>query len=291
MSRAVALIGVGRLASALAPALQEAAYPVVSVVARTERSARRFRQRFPRLASVTGTTLEGDPDLLLLAVPDREIGMTATRCAELPFRPGSVALHHAGGLGAGILEPLRNAGIATGVLHPLQVLGDAGHQVLRGSYARIEGEPRARKVAQSLAADLGMVALKFRRQPDQDALAAYHAGAALVSNDLVALISLGTDLLVAAGVGRGQAVQALAALAGGAIRNLQEGGVPGALTGPVNRGDSATVSDHLKRLQKLSPEAREIHRLLSRRILELGGPAGRDDRDALERILARRRTR
>lgn len=287
MSRAVALIGTGRLASALAPAMKAAGIRVVSVVARTEGSARRFRRRFPWLAGVTATAVRGKPDLFLLAVPDREIDRTASALAETIRRPGAVALHHAGGLGTEPLTPLASAGLATGVLHPLQVLGVAGSNLLQGSYSRIEGEPRARRVAESLAADLGMKVLKFRRRPDREARSAYHAGAALASNDLVALISLGVDLLTSSGIGRSQAVDALAALAEGAIRNLREGGVKGALTGPVARRDVATVAAHLDRLGRLSPEAREIHRLLSRRTLHLSGSAtGSSDRP-MKRILGR----
>ncbi len=287
MSCTVALIGTGRLASALAPALNEAGVQVVAVVARTEASARRFRLRFPWLQGVTATSVAGNPDLFLLAVPDREIRPTARELADIVHSPGAVALHHAGGLGPEALEPLQSAGIATGVLHPLQVMGVAGHQVLRGSYARVEGRARARRVAETLAADLGLKVLKFRRRPDSQALAAYHAGAALASNDLVALISLGVDLLAASGIGRGQALDALAVLAEGAIKNLRDGGVQGALTGPVARGDSETVSAHLERLEQISPEAREIHRLLSRRILELSGPEEGSCRSGLQRILDR----
>lgn len=286
MSRAVALIGTGRLASALAPAMKAAGIRVVSVVARTEGSARRFRRRFPWLAGVTATAVRGKPNLFLLAVPDREIHRTASALAET-IHPGAVALHHAGGLGTEPLTPLASAGLATGVLHPLQVLGVAGSSLLQGSYSRIEGEPRARKVAESLAADLGMTVLKFRRRPDQEARAAYHAGAALASNDLVALLSLGVDLLTSSGISRSQAVDALAALAEGAIRNVREGGVQGALTGPVARRDVATVAAHLDRLGRLSPEAREIHRLLSRRILQLSGSATASTDSPMKRTLGR----
>ena len=92
------------------------------------------------------------------------------------------------------------------------------------------------------------------------------------------------------GVGRAQALDALATLAGGAICNLREGGVPGAMTGPVSRGDTVTVSAHLDRLEELSPEAREIHRLLSRRLLDLSRSGGVKERSRMGRILGRRRS-
>jgi predicted short-subunit dehydrogenase-like oxidoreductase (DUF2520 family) len=181
--------------------------------------------------------------------------------------------------------------MATGVLHPLQVMGAAGSRILEGSYARIDGAPRARRIAGSLADDLGMKPLKFRRRPDPQALAAYHAAAALASNDLVALLSWGVDLMVASGIGRSQALEALTVLAEGALINLREGGVEGALTGPVARGDVDTVSAHLDRLKRISPEAREIHRLLSRRILDLSGRKTGGNPGPMQRILGRPRTR
>ena len=117
------------------------------------------------------------------------------------------------------------------------------------------------------------------------------AGAAMVSNDLVALISHGVDLLMVAGVSRKQALEALAVLANGAVENVKAGGFEGALTGPVARRDAKAAAAHLSIMGKTSREGREVHRLLSRRLLDLTTPRGQRPDRALQEVLSTRRTR
>jgi predicted short-subunit dehydrogenase-like oxidoreductase (DUF2520 family) len=288
----VALVGTGRLASAFLPAMLEAGYSFVSITARTAAGARRFGKSFPGIAPVVGVEFQKTaPGLILLAVPDPAIRPVAQQLAETVPLKGAVVLHHAGGSGVELLQPAADAGAFCGVLHPLQVLGTLGRHLLPGAYARIDGSPRARQAAQGLAGQLGLLPLKFKRQPTSSDCSNYHAGASMVSNDLVALISHGVDLLMEAGVGRKQALDALAVLANGAVENLKAGGFEGALTGPVARGDAKSAAAHLRIMGKTSREGREIHRLLGRRLLALTTPRGqRPDRD-LQNALSPRRPR
>jgi len=288
----VALVGTGRLASAFLPAMLEARYHFVSITARTAARARRFGKDFPGIAPVAGVSFpESAPGLILLAVPDPEIRTVASQLAdEIPLQ-GTVVLHHAGGSGVELLQPAADAGALCGVLHPLQVLGNQGHRLLAGAHARIDGSPPARQVALALARHLGLLPLNFRRRPTSSDCNAYHAGASMVSNDLVALISHGVDLLTAAGVSRKQALEALATLAGGAVENLKAGRFEGALTGPVVRRDAKAVAGHLRTMGKTSLEGREVHRLLSRRILDLTTPRGQHPDRALQAVLSNRRSR
>jgi predicted short-subunit dehydrogenase-like oxidoreductase (DUF2520 family) len=69
-------------------------------------------------------------------------------------------------------------------------------------------------------------------------------------------------------VGDKEAAQALVPLAEGALRNIALHGTTGGLTGPVRRGDAATVSRHLEALHG-RPELAEIYRVLARRAVEI----------------------
>ena len=171
----------------------------------------------------------------------------------------------------GWLPPMTIEGLGKGGLHPLQCLGGPRQAaaVLPGSRARIEGDPAARRVATALARALGLRPLAFRKTLTSRDRTAYHAAASLLSNDLLALLSIGVDLLTRSGLGRKAASDALIALARGTLTQIDAEGPAGALTGPVARGDVDTLEAHLRQLGPGPGEGRKIHRQLSIRLARL----------------------
>jgi predicted short-subunit dehydrogenase-like oxidoreductase (DUF2520 family) len=211
-------------------------------------------------------------ELILLAVADRSLTAVARGLAALDdvdWKRRTV-LHHAGALGPDALDALRAAGAGVGLLHPLQSLGvpELAAETLPGSRARVEGDRRGRAAARRLARGLGLVVLPLDTMSRRDRTA-YHAAAALMSNDLLSLMAIGTGLLESIGVGSRQAMNALLPLARGTLRQVDRSGLGGPLTGPASRGDVATLRAHLKCLADGTPEEREIHRLLSLRLARL----------------------
>jgi predicted short-subunit dehydrogenase-like oxidoreductase (DUF2520 family) len=289
----VAILGAGRLARAFLPALMAAGYPVAGIASRTPGSARKLVRgiRGARVAASPEAAVERAA-LVLLAVPDREIAPLARRLARrMPsgWRLRTV-LHHAGALGPSPLTPLSRLGAAVGVMHPMQVLGRsrAAGAALPGSRARIEGDPRAARIARRLALDLGLVPVRFARPLGPKGRAAWHAAASLASNDLVALVSLAVETLGAVGLREPEALEALLPIARGTLEQIEAGGIEGALTGPVARGDVATLLSQLRALRGACPEAAEAHRALALRLLGIaearGGLAG-SPRSRLRRAL------
>jgi predicted short-subunit dehydrogenase-like oxidoreductase (DUF2520 family) len=290
-----AVIGAGRLARALLPSLHSAGYAVVAVASRRIASARRACRLAPGAAATTdAAAAAAEARLLLVAVPDREILAVAedlSRRSQTPWRQ-TVVLHHAGALGIEPLAPLRRKGAHVGLLHPLQCLGDSklSATLLAGSRARIEGNDKARAAARRLAHALGLKPLRLAGELSAEQRRIYHAAAALLSNDLTALLALGSDLLRSIGLGERDALAALGPLARGTIAQAESRGLGAALTGPVVRGDIETVAMHLRALARRSRTGEAVHRALSRRLLllveEQGRGLPREARRALERLLA-----
>ena len=92
-------------------------------------------------------------------------------------------------------------------------------------------------MARDLATRLGMLAIEI----DDSERAAYHAAASVASNFLVTLQAVAEELAGAAGLTREQARSLLAPLVRSTVDNWAERGPEAALTGPVARGDDATV--------------------------------------------------
>ena len=162
-------------------------------------------------------------DVVLLAVPDAEIDGAARAIA-----PGPLVGHLSG---ATTLAPL--APHEAFSLHPLMtVTGETTS--FAGATAAIAGSTdRALATARDLAQCLGLRAVEVA---DSDR-AAYHAAASIAANFLVTLEGAAESLAATAGVDR----EALAPLVRAALENWVALGPERALTGPIARGDEATV--------------------------------------------------
>ncbi len=133
--------------------------------------------------------------------------------------------------------------------------------LIKGTHFGIEGE--AVEIAERLVRDLGGIPHRLKTADKT----AYHAGAVVASNYLVVLAALAVQLFAQAGIDSKDALHSLLPLMKGTVHNLEEVGIPQALTGPIARGDSAVVRGHL---QQLLPQQAALYRLLGKKALELG---------------------
>jgi predicted short-subunit dehydrogenase-like oxidoreductase (DUF2520 family) len=265
----IAMVGAGVIGTALGLLLQRAGHVVVALAGRTKRRTQAAAERLGGVEVVTDPGLAAmGADVVLLAVPDREIAGVAQRIAAAgALRRGAVVAHLAGGLGTTVLEPVRAVGAHVGTLHPLQTFADVetALQLLPGTYCAVEGDALAAEALTRLAHDLG--GRPFHVAPGHKA--SYHAGAVVASNFVVTLMDVAVELLQRAGIPRDEALPALLPLLRGTLANLEKVGLPDALTGPVARGDTGTVRGHLAALATGPDALRHLYVTLSRRTLEL----------------------
>jgi predicted short-subunit dehydrogenase-like oxidoreductase (DUF2520 family) len=103
---------------------------------------------------------------------------------------------------------------------------------------------------------------------------------------VLALLVAARDLLIRSGVGKAAATSAIWSLVSRAIGRVGIRGLAGALTGPVVRGDAATVRAHLAALATADPLAAEAHRALSARLAAFAAAEGRLDPATARRLRA-----
>ncbi len=219
----VAIVGAGRLGRALARALRAADVEVVGPLGRDERF---------------------EAEVALICVPDAEIPAAALAAAGSASYVGHTS-------GATALDALAAAeGQAFG-LHPLQTFaGGEGPESFAGAGCAIAGAtPAALAVAESLARRLGMRPIEIA---DADR-AAYHAAASVASNFLVTLQAAAEQLAAGAGIAPADARALLAPLVRSTVDNWEARGPHAALTGPVARGDEATVARQRAAVDSVAP--------------------------------------
>ncbi len=191
-----------------------------------------------------------DAELVVLCVPDRAIAGVA---AETPAGPWIA--HVSGATPLAALDPhVRRFG-----LHPLQSFSKAlGPEQLDGAWGAVTAETEeARGVGRWLAETVGLRPFDL----DDDARAAYHAGASIASNYLVTLRAAARSLLEAAGA----PPEALDPLIQGVVDTDFE------LTGPIARGDWETVGRHLAVIRAERPELEELYLVLAATTARIAG--------------------
>jgi Uncharacterized conserved protein len=257
------IIGTGVVGTALAVRLEKAGYECVGINTRTEESYRLFRQYLNK-DHLSLESLVPKADMLFITTQD---GMIRQVAEELTSRgliiSGQLWIHCSGSLGSQVLRVTKDASVKCLSIHPLQSFAGVSEAInlIEGTHFGIEGE--AEEIAERLVRDLGGIPHRLKTANKSS----YHAGAVVASNYLVVLASLAVQLFAQAGIDSKDALQSLIPLMKGTLHNLEEVGIPKALTGPIARGDSAVVWGHL---QHLLPQQAAIYRILGKEALELG---------------------
>ena len=230
-----AIVGRGRLGTALAAALADAGL---------------------RVAGPLGRGADGaGADAVLLCVPDGEIAAAAAH-----IRPGTLVGHCSGALGLDVLGEREAFG-----LHPLMTVTAAGAEFAGAGCAVAGSTPAALAAAHALARCLGMRAVEIA---DQDR-AAYHAAASVASNFLVTLEAAAEHLAATTGTGR----DLLAPLVRATVENWAAQGATGAITGPIARGDEATVLRQRDAVAARAPDLLPVFDALADATRRLARPA------------------
>jgi predicted short-subunit dehydrogenase-like oxidoreductase (DUF2520 family) len=248
--RRIGVVGRGRLGRALAAALRGAGFEVDGPAG---------RDRVP------------GGDALILCVPDGEIPAAAAAVAGAAPLVG----HTSGATSLDALLPAAEAGAEVFVLHPLQSFPGAPDDAARfaGAGCAVAGStPVAERAAAAIAERLGMLP-----HPIDDAQRpAYHAAASIASNFLVTLDDAAESMAAAAGIAAPEARRLLGPLVRGTVESWLELGPERALTGPVARGDEATVAAQRDAVAKADPQLLPLFDALVERTRALAARAGAD---------------
>jgi predicted short-subunit dehydrogenase-like oxidoreductase (DUF2520 family) len=201
-----------------------------------------------------------DPDLggcrlLLIATPDAAIAEVCNALAPR-LEPGAGVVHFSGGTS---VAALASAPGPRASVHPLQTIWpDRGPDQLEGAHAAVTGDW---ELGAGLARALGMTPFPLA----DEAKPAYHAASVFASNYVVTLTHAAVSLLERTGLEREAALAALRPLQ---HRTIDVAGSPP--TGPIARGDAATVAAHLR---AVGPELEPLYRALGRATLPIVPPA------------------
>lgn len=288
----VGVISAGRVGSALGAALERAGHVVAAVSAVSDESVSRARSRLADTPILPVLDVAARAELLVLAVPDTELPglVRGLAASDLSF-DSRIVLHTSGAQGIGVLAPLAERGAICLAVHPAMTF--TGHEadadrLATACFGITAADEIGFAIAQSLVLEIGGEPVHV----PEARRTLYHAALAHGSNHLVTLVNDAATALAHALDGQGLLDQdtadgapqrILAPLLTAALENALRYG-DAALTGPVARGDSEAVANHLLALDNDDPRIAAGYRALSLRTAQRIG-ASTEMIDQLEETL------
>ena len=261
----ISLIGHGNLGRVLALALKKAGYQVREIVAHRESSVPAAR----KVASQAGAQVRLmdvaalDADVTFICVPDaaiREVSLSLAKRRNVDWHR-KVVVHLSGALPADEMKALRKRGAHVGSAHPMNSFVAGTKPDFRQIPFAIEGDKRAVDVATEIARALGADAFTIRTKDKP----LYHALGAFASPLLISHLQLAEQVGRKAGVKDPKKV--IQQILQRTVQNYLQTNSSAAFSGPLLRGDVATIKKHLAAL-KAVPAARADYLTLARNAVE-----------------------
>lgn len=253
----VGIVGPGNLGTALALSLSRAGYAVRVLAVRSQKRmpsntlklARRLKAKLVALGEIAL-----DTDLVWITVPDDVIGAVAAQLALMQQWRNKTVFHSSGALTSDVLAPLREKGAGVASVHPVMTFVHRSMPRLGGVPFGIEGDSAAVRIAKEVVRALGATPHLIRKENK----VLYHAFGSFASPMLIALMAALEQVGRAAGIKPSDLRSMAAPLLRQTLNNYLEHGAPAAFSGPLVRGDVATIRRHLEALRKV-PQAREVY--------------------------------
>ena len=260
----IAIVGAGKVGSALAVSLRRAGYSIDAIVTRpggaSLRRASRLARQVGSRAVIAGARIKAD--VIWFCVSDGEIASAAQSLALLIRGQPIVALHSSGLLSSDQLDALRRSGANVASVHPLMSFVAGSRPSLAGVSFAMEGDAPAIRMAKRIVNDLRGEPFLIRKEDK----AAYHAWATFASPLLTALLATTERVAVAAGVKPKLARRRMMPIVTQTLVNYATLGAPASFSGPFARGDVKTINQHLGALRRI-PTTGVVYKALARAAL------------------------
>ena len=207
-------------------------------------------------------------DVWMIASGDDSIAACCNALAEQGlFRPRDIVFHCSGALSSDVLQAARSKGAVVASVHPVRSFArpEDNVAVFAGTWCGVEGDTEALHVLREIFSCIGARFVEL--QPDAKTI--YHAAAVFASNYLVTLMDVATQAYARAGVPPETALMLMEPLVRGTVDNVFKTGPRLALTGPIARGDMATVERQQAALSTWNEEYAALYEQFMRLTVDL----------------------
>lgn len=258
-------IGAGKVGFTLGKYLVENGVTVTGYYSRSEQSAKSAADFTNTKVHRSIVDILSDSDTLFITVPDGAIGEIWDYMKDLDIKNKNIC-HCSGSISSTVFFNGENRGAFVYSVHPLYAISDKYNswQELHNAYFTLEGSQGNMNQIKEVFDSMGnkVVVISDENKP------LYHCSAAVVSNLVTSLFSVGAHMLCQCGFTEEDAQKALMPLFIGNAKAIEKNGTLKSLTGPVERNDVATVRKHLDALE-YDKNYQMLYSLLTEKLIDI----------------------
>ena len=236
-------------------------------------------------AVVEGVAACSPADVYMLSCADDQIEQIARKLSEAKgFKRGSVVFHLSGTHTSDTLAPLRSCGALLASVHPVKSFAnpDLAISSFAGTFCGVEGDEGALALLIPAFESIGGRCTRIAK----DKKSLYHSAPIFACNYLTTLFEVSFVLYEQAGIAREQAVEILQPLVTETLRNNLSTGPALALSGPIARGDTAVLKQHLRDLVKQDEELARVYAALGSLTVRLLAKDGGKSQKQIQQLQA-----
>ena len=296
-NKIIGIIGAGRVGLTLAVAVSRFKDPAVSIGAICSPAAE-SRERARKLLGEKSRNIDFYKDntgcikkcnILFICTPDDSIEEACSQLVKTAGKKltGKVLIHFSGAKTLSVLESARKAVGAVASIHPIKSFASFEDSIksLSGTVWGVtipEGFPQHE--AEFISYFIKKLRGKIIKVEDSKK-SLYHSAACVSSNYLVSLINYAVKIHENIGINPEDSLAGLMGLIEGTVRNIKKLGTRKSLTGPIARGDTGTVEQHLRDFRKYIKEKdHNVYKVMGLETAELAFQNGWIDKKTRNRF-------
>lgn len=286
----VSIIGAGTVGNILTSILHERNYPIVSVIdANGARAVECARHVKCKRASTQISDIAPASEIIIIAVNDtaiEDVAINLSKIKKLNFKK-LLAVHTSGVHSADVLQSLKKKGAQTGSMHPIQTFPAYQKPAklrsrMKGIYFGIDGYngalPRIEKLVEECEAHPVIIAKELRPL--------YHTACVFASNYLTVFLNVVNQLALKLHL-KASWMEVFGPLMTASMENVIAASATEALTGPIVRGDMATLDLHLNVLAQHAPQFLPLYTVGGIEAARIAKESGRIKQEDYQAILTK----
>jgi predicted short-subunit dehydrogenase-like oxidoreductase (DUF2520 family) len=263
MCTKIAIIGLGKVGTAVGYLLKSAGYAVVAVADPSDASIATGTKYTGGTVYPTPSQAAAHASCIFITTTDDIIKPVCDAITkDGAVGPDKIVVHMSGAGGLDLLESARTSGAFVASIHPIQTFAtiDGAIDTIPGSSFGISAQEEIKEWSRRVVEDLGGTPFFI----DDEDKPLYHAAACIASNYLVTLMNIVVEIYQSIGLSREESIKAFWPLVTGTIKNIPVHGTIQALTGPIARGDAGTIRKHHEAFRKKLPHLLDFYQEMGR---------------------------
>jgi predicted short-subunit dehydrogenase-like oxidoreductase (DUF2520 family) len=260
-TKKICIIGAGRVGTTFAAAILNANIPGVKLAAISSSSEQSLKRAVKILGKKAGSTPFFNSniecaklaDCVLISTPDDAIEKVAEEIVDADPQTieGKLFIHFSGAKSLKVFASVAKAGGFTASIHPIKSFASIENSIstLPGTiYGVTYPENKDKTTKEYIDFFIASMGGKIV-EVDDSKKSMYHAAACVASNYLVSLVNYAVKIHESIGIKPEDSLSGLTGLIEGTVANIKNLGTRKALTGPIARGDTGTVKEHMDKFK------------------------------------------